>query len=59
MTTQTEPARMTGYGAETHDGRIGSVAPILPGAGRDRPRLLPTIREGAPSGARDRLVSHP
>ncbi len=82
------------YRVETHDGRIGSVAAVLPRAGRSDSgvllvhsgllscrltavafddveavdpqkkrvllRELPaTMRRAAPSGARDRILSHP
>jgi len=89
----TDLTRCKGYRVETHDGRIGSVAAVLPRAGRpergvlvvhsgllscrltavpfdevetvdvDRGRIVlretpGTMREGAPAGARDRIVIH-
>jgi len=91
LITRMDLARCAGYRVETRDGRIGSVAAVLPRAGRecglllvrtglmscrlsaipfdevesvdaDKRRLVlretpKTIREGAPSGARDRIVS--
>lgn len=38
----------TGYSLEGRDGRIGSVAAILPRAGRDQPGLL-IVHSGTPS----------
>jgi hypothetical protein len=80
-----ELSAAAGYRVETRDGRIGSVAVVLPRAGRDASgallvhespnscRLVTVpfdtvesvdregrrvlLREGAPAGARDRVVS--
>jgi hypothetical protein len=91
MSKETKLAQCRGYRVETHDGRIGSVAAVLPHAAEggallvhsglmsctlsavpfyevetvdaDRRRVLlrempETMREGAPSGARDRIGSY-
>lgn len=91
MNRSEQLARCKGYRVETRDGRIGSVAAVLPRAGRNRRGILlvhsgelycrlsavpfadvdtidvdeqrvvlrrtrRTMREGARSGARDRIV---
>lgn len=92
MNKNAELARARGYRVDTHDGRIGGVAAVLPRAGRagtgmllvqtgllscrlvsvpfdavecvdpEARRILlwaepETMREGAPSGVRDRIVT--